>query len=125
MILNFTGNDDRNQDRQVNNRHAKEIFNKEIFEKFLLFHEDIAQNPALIDISFLLAKGLRSLLEIEAFPENVKLFIDAFHKSNTDFEKAVGQPLFKLESLKFIDDENKMEDIKESNIDNNVLRKFH
>jgi hypothetical protein len=42
MILNFTGNDDRNQDRQVNNRHAKEIFNKEIFEKFLLFHEDIA-----------------------------------------------------------------------------------
>jgi len=61
-----------------NNRWLVGLTTDDLFKKLLSLTEVISQNPALSEISLLLAKTLKPMLEITIFPANVDYYFSRF-----------------------------------------------
>lgn len=75
----------------------------ETFAKLLKVHDILGRNPGVSEISLVLSKGLKPLLEIGSFPNNVAKFIDQIHVAMEDFSKSLTKPLHHLDHLDFSD----------------------
>jgi hypothetical protein len=84
-------------------RAIQDILTSEIFAKLLKVHDILGRNPGVSEISLVLSKGLKPLLEIGSFPNNVAKFIEQIHQSMEDFRKALPKPLTQMDHLDFSD----------------------
>jgi len=82
-------------------RAIQDILTGETFAKLLKVHDILGRNPGVTEISLVLSKGLKPLLEIGSFPNNVTKFIDQIHVAMEDFSKALPKPLHHLDHLDF------------------------